>query len=714
MKETYSFDNVLASSNRSLRTLPHTRLLGPSGARLWADYVELKPGFVGAIDFIHKCNIPFVFSVDTDFALHLDMGHSVWKPSHLTKSYENNEIKFSENKFMTWDDCAVSVQTWENTSDLTKTISLSWPEDQLAFNNDTVSAVGTMHMPKHDFDVRVVLACDTLSLWEGMAVQPGEKVHVVIAAAFGIAGVDSDSELQSRVSGWINHPKSSGGDCTVLDKHRKEYGSWFSQVPTFRSSDPLIDKTWLYRWYILRRNLADPQYGNLQHLLFYEGRSHKMSKTPWAPEGWEFSKLIPLSSPMHLLESRWHHNVDYGSGLLQTVRSSQNEDGLFECLLVDDRLHSYANFTGWAVYQYYLIHRRADMVAHMLPALKKQVDGESVVYGNEHDNLLIEYNHKQTGKEYQPSYWYFHDFAEDPLDEATYTPLKRVDRTVYHYLNCKAVATLCSIVGDQDEERYVKQAEQIAGDIKDKMWDDEASFFFDMHHLDDRKARVKNIVGYYPFWAGISERQHRSSLNYLLDEQGFGTRSPLPSVSVDCPIYAPGGGWQGQFIKGRNGCVWNGPAWPYTNSIVLDGLAMESKKAHHEFDQLFAELFREYSWMHYSGRDLARPYLVEHYDSQTGEPISDEVDYNHSYYIDLVIRHIVGLDIQLDHIIIDPVDVGLDYYELDDVHAAGKVLRITFGRPGVINLPVKAGLRLFVDDIEVAHSETLKQIQYFL
>src|SRR3954447_8668570 len=89
----------------------------------------------------------------------------------------------------------------------------------------------------------------------------------------------------------------------------------------------------------------------------------------------------------------------------------------------------------------------------MLPSLKNQIYGEGKKLGNEADKLLIEYIHNRTGKEYQPSYWYFHDFPKDCKDPNQFTPLKRVDRSVYHYLNCTGVAQLCKMLGDPDAER---------------------------------------------------------------------------------------------------------------------------------------------------------------------------------------------------------------------------------------------------------------------
>ena len=99
------------------------------------------------------------------------------------------------------------------------------------------------------------------------------------------------------------------------------------------------------------------------------------------------------------------------------------------------------------------------------------------------------------------------------------------------------------------------------------MWDGESGFFYDLHYQTDEKAYVKNIVGAFPFFAGITDENHVKCMETLFSEE-FDTGCPFPSVSKECKVFTPEGGWMGQFFKGRNGCIWDGPAWPYANSII--------------------------------------------------------------------------------------------------------------------------------------------------
>ena len=200
-----------------------------------------------------------------------------------------------------------------------------------------------------------------------------------------------------------------------------------------------------YRWFIYRHSMMKPERGNLKDTFFCEGRSHKMTKTPYEPDGWEFTKLIPLSVPMHLLDLRWYGKKDYGKTILHTMRENQDEEGEFHCAKVNWHGNAYANFFGWSVWQYYLVSGDMAYAREALPLIKKQVNAWKKRYGNPEDYLLIQQIHQLTGMEYQPSYWYFHNFPEDCKDMALYTPVKRVDRNVYYYLNAVAVAHICEL-----------------------------------------------------------------------------------------------------------------------------------------------------------------------------------------------------------------------------------------------------------------------------
>jgi hypothetical protein len=646
-------DEKLSYRGRCLRTRTGALLFGSSGDRLFVDYLVKSPGFVGRIDFIHKINLPCLFEVcsETDFTT----ARTVWYPSHFTMTLETDGVSFDETKYITEDDVAVSIQRWRNKSAKPLPLTLHAPYTR---TQETI----------HGFSIGVAVRCGG-----GLpqVVPPGGEVSFSIVAAVGNLATEDYEEIVARAE---SHAVSFEG-------HKERYNRFFDDAPTFECSDKVLEAAWNYRWFILRHNRFRPNYGRLGGgAVMYEGRSHKKSKTPFAQPGWEFSKLINLSTPHHLTDYRWHSDKRSGREMIINFINNKDENGLF-CAATVGRSHTaYANFVGvWAIYKFFLTDGDKSFVSEILGELKSYVEAERRVFGNEVDYLQAEiFKHTRTGKEYQPSYWYFHGFPQDHKNKETYTPVKRVDRSIYHYLNTLGLARLCGAVGDADADGYFEAAGRIKADVLDKMWDAETGFFYDLHWQTDEKAFVKNIVGVYPYWAEIAEPRHLPGLEKLFDADYFDTRSPFPTVARDCPAYRPGGGWMDVYVKGKNGCVWCGPSWPYTTGIAIDAIGSQSKLNGHKYDKQFGKYLRKYALQHFRDEDITRPYLVEHYDAETGEPISDEPDYNHSYFIDLIVSHVCGVGVNEDGVVFDPVDVGLEWWRLGNLRVKGKVYNIEY------------------------------------
>jgi hypothetical protein len=690
-------DEILAFQNRTLRTRPGKLLLGPTGARLWADYLDPVPGFRGRIDFIHKLNIPLLFQVTHEGSPEeMAPVESTWQPSMLEMIYEDERIKLDEYKFITWDDQAVSLQIWKNKGVEPVKLFLKLP-GYFTAPDDTLWAIGRPDELVHGIKPVCVFFYGGFPRDGVLVLPPGEKVELVLALAMGNEGKDSVTQIKTSLEKFL-FPRKNIAE--YVRRQKEEYQEWFDAAPVFECSDSLLEHTWWYRWFILRHNLARPGFGNFHHTLFYEGRSHKMGKEPFKPSGWEFSKLIPLSTPLHITDFRWYGSGETAEEAVLSLCDSMDEEGLFRVLFTDDTGKEYANFAGWALYGLYLVHKNTSFIKKVLDRFKKNVRGVYQCHKGEGDHLQVEHSHSLTGKEYQPGYWYFNGYPDNVKDKSGYTPLKRVDRSVYTYLNALAVACLCDSTGDGDGEEFFELARNIRRDILEKMWEGKSGFFYDLHYRTGEKALVKNIVGIYPFWAGITGPEHIRALDYLSDPKVFNTGCPFASTSRECPVFSAEGGWKGQYIKGRNGCMWNGPSWPYTTGIALDALAIQSKQNHHAMDASFMSFLRAYSLQHYQGHDIHRPYLTEHYNSVTGEAISDEADYLHSYYIDLIIRHVAGIEPEKEGFVFHPCRCGLARFSLKNLFIQNHKVDVFFtareGNHG--EFPEEEGLRIYIDD----------------
>lgn len=669
----YKSENLFYEG-RYLRTRSGKLLFGPAGKRLFVDYLDKMPGFCGRIDFIHKINLTEIFKVVTDINIRIEEAEAIWYPDHLHMQYKDGNVTFCEDKFITWDDMAVSCQHWENNSakDITLAVKVEPEQCQIEKNPGRYSVCTPL--TQHGYRVFYSVGWSGFDELGFMCLKPGEQADFAIASAFGNLEMETEEEVNHLLQKYLE----AGG--FYLEKHKKQYGEFYEKVPVFSCSDELLNRVWSYRWYILKNTYAEPGYGNFHHGVMFEGRSHKMGKTPFVSEGWEFTKLIPLSTPLHLTDLKWSNLDNMGKELILSLLDSQGEDGLFRVMMTDEFGNAYANYAVWAIYKFILHNKEIKFAGKILASLKLYISAHERMFTQGEDSLQIERIHQLTGKEYQPSYWYFFDYPEDYKNPETYSWLKRVDRSIYHYLNLKGMAGLCSLCKDEEAVLYLEKAEHLQSEIQDKMWSEESHFYYDLHCATEEKALVKNIVGFYPLWADICKENQLDILNYLTDESGFETDADYPSVARDCPAYSASGGWMKQYIKGRDGCVWCGPSWPYTNGIMVDMLGIQTKKLNHTLDSLFEDRLFRYAREHFRDYDMGRPYLVEHYNPETGEPLSDEVDYNHSFFIQLIMEHVLGITVTEEGILFDPVDVGLSWFSCDQIIIQGHIIMVEYKR----------------------------------
>ncbi len=677
-------DHILKYENRSFRTFPGRFLAGSGGARLFADYLDASAGFAGRIDFIHKRNMPSLFRILCEGMPEIfEPVETVWHPSHLFMRYETRCLVFEEIKFITWQDQAVSCQRWQNKGKQTITLKFEAP---VGFTVQECDGCLYVEEEEERLGFRVIGAIcsdNGIHLSGSLQIAPGKSAVFMIAAAMGESLHDDRSrknkEAQECVRiGKCGAPAARLYDNRLLSRHMEEYDRWFDDVPVFECDDPLYNRTWWYRWFILRNNYAEPGCGNMKHGTYYEGRSHKKSKRPFSTAGHEFSQLIPLSTPLQLMDARWKKGRECNETILSLLDSA-DENGVFRTMKVDSFGTFYTNFCGWALYELEQVTHETDFIRQVLPGFKKYVRGVWKTSKNGPDDLPVVYDHKRTGKEYQPSFWYFKGYPEHNVkDKNSFTPLKRVDAAVYLYLNALGVQKLCEIVEDEEAAEFQALAERLKSQILDLMWDEETSFFYDLHYETEERALVKNVVGIYPLWAKMTGEEHLKLLDYFFSPKGFATGSGFASTAADGPVFQPQGGWKGELIKGRNGCVWNGPSWPYTTSVALDAIGTQSSLHGHRYDAQFGRYLREYSLQHFRDHSLDRPYLVEHYDCVTGEMLSDEADYNHSWYIDLIIRHVAGISPEWDGIRISPLDIGLKSFELSRLYVNGYELEVSY------------------------------------
>lgn len=481
--------------------------------------------------------------------------------------------------------------------------------------------------------------------------------------------------------------------------------SWFdSNVATFECSDPFVTKQFLHRAYVLKKNFMNPRIGKLQHRASTEGR--------WRSD-W-YQNVISYGAGHQIREARWFADPSYSWGHLTTFCDNPRPDGVFPSHITPDGQKG-GQYTDWissTAIDVMAVHPNTELLTKNLPALAKNAKAWIDVYDKDSDFLPVVDSHWWTGMEWQPSFFYFYDYLAKKGED----DLERVDLAAYAYGNAANVAKCARLLGN---ESVAAELEALANNIKNavekKLWNAEWQYFLSNRYQDDKPALVKEEIGVYPYYFGLpaAGKGYEAAWKSIIDPKEMWGPWPVRSCSLKCAAYSPGVFWPvGENVA--TGCMWNGPAWPHANSIIMTAMARtlreyprcELKKKH-----LF-ELFNSFTKAQFKNGDINNPWTGEYYHAETGEWLTAERDYNHSTYLDILIPDIIGLVPRNDNILeIDPLmpspkDGGWSYFMLDGQYYRGHYITILWDEPDgkkQFGESIDEGLTVFVDKKKRAH-----------
>ena len=115
-----------------------------------------------------------------------------------------------------------------------------------------------------------------------------------------------------------------------------------------------------------------------------------------------------------------------------------------------------------------------------------------------------------------------------------------------------------------------------------------------------------------------------------------------------------------------------------TTCHVVDAAARAAKELDPSLTPGAAELLMKYTKVHFMDLDLKRPCVSEYFDPLTGKPNAPDLDYAHSYFIDLLMRHVAGIEASplKDSIRIHPLNLGLTRFEVANARVKGHDLGV--------------------------------------
>ncbi len=477
----------------------------------------------------------------------------------------------------------------------------------------------------------------------------GDGPDVVFVLTVEAQGLDASASDRAERADAPGPERAGRADAPLPARSTALWAEAIAAYPRFSCSDPWLERYFDYRVYGLRLNRIEGGVGRI----------------PWpaVAEGPEYFHLpITYSAQCHMMETRWAADPGTARGSILNFLGAQRPDGsLPGRLYVNHETGEDFYHADWAdaALAVDALHPDAAFLETVYAGLGRYADWLRAERDPEDSGMVTVVNHYETGQEYMSRYIAV-DAASDVAEWEPRLRLKGVDVTVYTYQLLRGLASMADRLGrSRDARAWGGRAERVGRALLDAMWNADAGIFSDVDGATGARTGVKAAVCFYPLLTDLLDEERVARLlAHLTDPATFATAFPLPSSSVDDPLFSAEGLWKGK----RHNCPWNGRVWPMTNSHVVEGLIRQWHRGRAATGPIAAHLLSRFVRMMYHDGDLERPNCYEHYHPYTGHAcvFRGIDDYQHSWVLDLLARGVCGVEPGADTLRIHPLPMGLE------------------------------------------------------
>ncbi|HVT13658.1 MAG TPA: hypothetical protein VHE55_15440 [Fimbriimonadaceae bacterium] len=519
-------------------------------------------------------------------------------------------------------------------------------------------------------------------LWVGPG-EPDGLVHLVqhykLASGERIQFLASAGLSASAARASFEETRSS----RATDISESAWRRYFAGVPQFESSDPWLTSAYWYRWYGLRLNTVDmPDLPICRGSAFQAesasgfqpeirqdlegpetlGLEGQATFSPFVTEGIGFFRnFVTYSAQAHLREVSWMHDPRLATGILENLGKCQRTDGSFpghnySCRPSRDFYH--ADFaTG--IERLGALHGEGATSGDACRVMARYADyflaKRACHFSKDDATLFLVFDQNETGQEYMSRY----TAVASDADQWTEFRVCGVDASTY-------MLNLFTWLG----EPYDDAARHVIRGLIRLAWSSESSFFHDVLR-DEARTGAHPATGMYPMGSPAMQELDLAGLasSWLLNADRFFLPKGFPADSFDDPTFSELGEWKGK----RLNCPWNGRSWPMVNSHLVDALAAFARSSGRLKEEAGAAFMKAIKLMFHDG-DPSRPNSYEHYNPITGMPAlyRGYDDYMHSWIVDLIMRHAVGVQPGCDEV--DPLPLDVEWIECRDIpHPRGRM-----------------------------------------
>ena len=484
----------------------------------------------------------------------------------------------------------------------------------------------------------------------------------------------------------------------VIGDSRDNWERYFASVPSWECDDAYLERVYWYRWYGLRLMTVYAASGNLPNACVFEGTG-------------AFRSQGASASACHVRETSWMRDITLAKGSLlnfldnQTLREDDIEDGRLPSRLRLWQKEEGAAVVDWGASARQLFHLTDDLdfVRQVYPGLTRYAEYCSRTLDVEQSGLsdaLPQSAFGEAGANGGASVF-------EAASGQQALSHKSVEATCALYDLHSTLALFARALNNGDADWWQDRADVTRAAVRALMWDKQDSFFKDVDAAAQVRSAHKTATGFYPFASDIAGSWNLGAWKHLQKPGVFGTPFPVPTLSADDPDF------DAQGVSG--GRRWNRPhngrVWPGINAQVVDALAHAARALDANLKPLAAGLLERTIRLMFHDGDPKRPNSYEHYNPLTGTPClwRGLDDHQHSRIVDLIIRHVAGVQPTPGAngtLVIDPLPLGLRRFRLEGVPVRGHLIDVLWSR--------ETGFMVRVDGREAVLQPDIERIEIAL
>ena len=444
-------------------------------------------------------------------------------------------------------------------------------------------------------------------------------------------------DLREKLRGYVEKFNALDEETCVQAIPNSRAYEWLAEnIPLLECPDAALEETYYFRWWTYRKHLKDTPDGHIV--------TEFLPSVPWAGP----HNSINCACSHHVREGRWLR--DEAGWLKEYIRFWLAEKG---------SSYAYAMWLGTAVEDYCRLRGDWDFAEECLDGLIRLYEGREA-----------------RSLEACGLYW-----ASDNRDGMEYSiggSGLRPTISCYQYGDATAISRIAARVGKTDvAQAYAQKAAVLREAVDRLLWDgdfyrtlpcEKGEGAFSVRPEVEAAHRVRELVGYIPWYFGLPRPGKEAVFGQLTDPNGFFAPWGLTTAEQRHPRF---------MFRHEHECLWNGPVWPFATSQVLTAAArvLREYPATDAFTkQDYWVLLRQYALSHRLRGEDGRfvPWIDEDMNPYTGDWIARSElmrdgwqerrggyergrNYNHSTFCDLVLSGLLGIDADEDGLVCRPL-----------------------------------------------------------